>query len=431
MERMWKDKLETKGPTEQGIRIKKQEFKGLESFSILILCSLFLTLLISCQNTSNSNKKVAEDTKYTCSMHPQIIEDHPGTCPICGMNLVPLQHKAIHLEVDAALTDLIQPTNRVVISNIKTIHPEQLVRSDTISMDGKISYDTQRINTQSTQFGGRIEKLFVKYNFQKVTKGQKLMEIYSPDLAAAQQELLYVKNQQDEHLLQLAKSRLRLLGMTDSGINQILRTGIVNYKIPVYSKYSGYVIDTEMEKATPKMGASNQNAISFLEGDYIKTGDVLFKIFDNQKVWALAYADNEQLKQLRENQAIKIIHQKDTVSSKISLIQPYFTQEQPYGLIRIVLNNAQQQFKVGDLIKAQASLKPQSSLWIPAEASYQMGNKTIVFMKKNEVLTAKEIIAGMKSGDFIQVISGLQPTDEIAANAAYLMDSESFIQTQQ
>ncbi|MBD3748858.1 MAG: efflux RND transporter periplasmic adaptor subunit [Sphingobacteriales bacterium] len=412
MEKMWKDNL---------------------PFAFCFL--LFASLMTACHSNADKKSTQQEHIQYTCSMHPQVIEDHPGTCPICGMNLVPLQHKSIHLQVDAALTDLIQPTNKTVISNINTIHPQELSIMDTILMDGKISYDTERINTQSAQFSGRIERLFVKYNFQKVTKGQKLMEIYSPDLAAAQQELLYVKTQQDDHLLQLAKTRLRLLGMTDSGINQILKSGTVNYKIPVYSNYSGYVIDPEIEKSISNRGLdgteSKQKAISFLEGDYIKTGDVLFKVFNHQKVWVLAYADNSQLKQLRENQAIQIIHRKDTVSSKISLIQPYFSPQQPYGLVRITLDNAQQKFKVGDLIKAKAITKPQSGLWIPAEASYQMGNKTIVFLKKNQVLMAMEIIIGAKSGDFIQVKSGLKSNDEIAATAAYLMDSESFIQTQQ
>lgn len=412
MEKMWKDKLQ---------------------FAFCLL--LFASLMTACHSNVDKKSTQKESIQYTCSMHPQIIEDHPGTCPICGMNLVPLTHQKVHLQVDTALADLIQPTNKVVISNIKTIHPQELTRIDTILMNGKISYDTERISTQSAQFGGRIEKLFVKYNFQKVAKGQKLMEIYSPDLAAAQQELLYVKTQQDQHLLQLAETRLRLLGMTDSGINQILKTGEVNYKIPIYSNYSGYVIDPEMEKSVSNMSTggtvNNQKAIAFLEGDYIKTGDVLFKIFNNQKVWALAYADNDQLKRLKENQAIQIMNGKDTVSSKISLIQPYFTPEQPYGLVRITIDNPHQKFKVGDLIKAKVISKPQSGLWIPAEASYQMGNRTIVFIKKNQVLMAKEITIGAKSDDFIQVKSGLKTTDEIAAHATYLMDSESFIQTQQ
>lgn len=441
MEKMSKDKLKLHSLKLKDLilsqQIEKKTKKAMfrKGIKFFIFYTLLFGVLAACQQNKADKKEVKEKKQqYTCSMHPQIIEDHPGSCPICGMDLVPLQHKNIDLQVDAGLAELIQPTNKVVISNINTIHPQEFTSSDTVLMNGKIGYDTERIFTQSAQYGGRIEKLYVRYNFQKIRKGQKLMEIYSPDLAAAQQQLLYVKSQQDDHLLQLAKSRLRLLGVSDIEINRTLNTGSVNYKIPVYSKYSGYVIDPEMEKSISDRNASgmdaNPRAISLLEGDYIKTGDALYKIFNNQKLWAIVYADADQIKHLKVNQAVEIMGEKDTTVSKIDLLQPYFNQQQPYGLVRIVIDNTSNQYKIGELIKARVISKPLNGLWIPEEASYQLGDRTIVFIKKNQVLMAKEIIVGIKSGDFIQVKNGLEASDNIAANAAFLMDSESFIQTQ-
>lgn len=434
MERMWRSRLENLALS---VQIEMLRVKSLRKITFLILayCFTLSTLLLGCQsNTDKKTEKTEQKgiVQYTCSMHPQIIKDAPGTCPICGMNLVKLNHQDVHLAVDADLKDLIKPTNESIVSNIKTIHPQELSLSDTILLNGKVSYDTRQIKTITARFGGRIERMFVKYNFQKVAKGQKIMELYSPDLAAAQQELLYLKAQDDPSLLTRAKEKLRLLGIDNQQINQIIKSEKVNYHLPIYSNYSGYVVDPVMDKRlnekTDNMVSPDQSSITFLEGQYIKTGDMLFKVFNQQQVWGIFYADAHQQQLLKNNQSIRIINKKDTLQTKISLVQPYYDGGQPYTLVRVTINNSQQQFHIGELLKAQYISPAIEGLWIPANSVYKLGNRTIVFIKEQNILTAKAVQTGVTSGKQIQIINGLQKENEIAESAAYLIDTESFIQ---
>nr|MBC7614254.1 efflux RND transporter periplasmic adaptor subunit [Pseudopedobacter sp.] len=434
MERMWRNRVESLALSVQSEKLRVKSLKK-TTFLLIACCFILSTLLLGCQ--SNTDKKTGKTkqkgvVKYTCSMHPQVIKDGPGTCPICWMDLVRLNHQDVHLAVDADLKDLIKPTNESIVSNIKTIHPQELSLSDTILLNGKVSYDTRQIKTITARFGGRIERMFVKYNFQKVVKGQKIMEVYSPDLAAAQQELLYLKAQDDPSLLTRAKEKIRLLGIDNQQINQIIKSGKVNYHLPIYSNYSGYVVDPVMDKRlnekTDNTFNDAQNAIAFLQGQYIKTGDMLFKVFNQQQVWGIFYVDAHQQQHLKSNQSIGIIYKRDTLQTKISLVQPYYDGGQPYTLVRVTLNNDQEQFHIGEFLKAQYISPAIQGLWVPTNSVYKLGNRSIIFIKEQNILTAKVVQTGATVGKQIQIINGLQKGDEIAESAAYLIDTESFIQ---
>lgn len=468
MERMWRDSFEVERFKEQGIRIKEQRLKSTSQFSIFILyslfftllmryqniirgirikkqgwkyshcytvfilCSFFFTLLTACQNKSISNNNHVPETKYTCAMHPQIMEDKPGSCPICNMDLVPVHPHAVKMEVDAALSDLIEPTNEVVTGNVKTISVRQSTLKDTIHANGMVNYNSNNLKIISSRVSGRIEKLFVKFNFEKVYKGQKIMEIYSPDLAAAQQELLYLKSNNDVALLEQAKTKLSLLGVSNQQLNQILLSGKVNYSIPVYSDYSGYLLDAS--SATPNQNPENptalntvNNAIAIVEGQYVKTGEMLFKLFNDSEVWAEFHIDAYQMPLIHKGDAVKILKGNDEQNAKVSLIQPYFSNGQNYGVLRIYLNNAKKSFKIGELLKLEIPLPEENGLWVPAAAVYQLGNKDIVFLKRNNVLKPKEVMVAQKSTANYLIKSGLKAGDEIAENAGYLIDTQSFI----
>ncbi|HEY1006027.1 MAG TPA: efflux RND transporter periplasmic adaptor subunit, partial [Sphingobacteriaceae bacterium] len=204
---------------------------------ILILFSM--SVLAGC--TSGEKQAGQAATRYTCPMHPQIVTEEPGTCPICKMDLVPVDGTNGH-DADDSLAHLVKPTNQVVVSGIRTVKPSRGNRYGKESLRGVIAYDPENINSISSRVNGRIERLFVHYNFQRIAKGQKLMEIYSPDLAAAQTELLFLKSNGEMQLLESARQKLRLLGMTNEQIGRILRTGQVDYRVTVYSPYSGYLM---------------------------------------------------------------------------------------------------------------------------------------------------------------------------------------------
>ena len=148
-------------------------------------------------------------------MHPEIIRDHPGNCPICGMELVKKVDNAVAIS-DIQLDDLLQPTDRFVVSSI----PVTILKTsdETIQIDalGTVAYDTRLVNTISARVSGRIEKLYVKYRYQHIMKGQKIMDIYSPELLTAEQELIFLLKNDPSNisLINAAKQKLLLLGVS-------------------------------------------------------------------------------------------------------------------------------------------------------------------------------------------------------------------------
>lgn len=425
MKEMWRYKVE-------GVKLKVKSLITIDSLRFITVLSFLLILgLNACQQKSKKDVQKTEVEKtYTCSMHPQIIENHPGTCPICKMDLVLRQQDEIKMEVDASLSNLIMPTNETIISNIKTFKVIEQNFGDSLLLNGKVTYNTNNMRILSTRVGGRVEKLYVKYNFQKVNRGQKIMEIYSPELAAAQQELLYLIAKGDIDLLANAKTKLRLLGVEETQINQIIKSKKVNYHIPVFSNTSGYIMDaaiSNMNIDDSKSISSENTAISLKEGAYVKTGDVLFKIFNDTQLWGEFYVNPNEAVSIKRNQLINITSNNKKINAKIDLIQPYYNEGQNYSVLRVYLNNVDQAFKIGEILTGKISFPSQKGLWIPSSSVYKLGNRSIVFIKQKNVLKAKEVEISANSSSKYLITKGLKVEDEIADNASYLIDTESFI----
>lgn len=368
------------------------------------------------------NKTAATDITYTCPMHPDVIKNEPSTCPICGMDLVRV-HK--HQTGSKEKLDLTDTLNNGIAAKVKTIHPKESAFRDTILLKGVISINTNNTKTLSSYTNGRIEKLYVKYNFQKISKGQKIMDIYSPDLVAAQQELLYLKKAGDFTLMNQAKRKLNLLGMSNQEIDRVLRTEKANYGIGVFSPFNGYIIESGVNTTESNTNTSN-TPLNLRQGMYVNTGDILFKVFDDSTVWAEIYATATEAKRLKQNNDIEINMNSKSILSKISTIQPFYKEGQSFSNIRVQLNNANKDFKVGELLTAKVISAKNTGLWIPKSTVYQSGNRSIVFVKSSDYLYPKQISA-TTSGDKILVLKGLNKNDEIAENAAHLVDPEAFI----
>src|SRR5690606_28571013 len=140
--------------------------------------------------------------------------------------------------------DRLAPVNERVIATLPTISAEEGTRIFSEVVAGAVTYDTRKQASLASRVAGRIERLNISYNYQPVKKGQLIMEVYAPDLVAAQRELLLVaQGKADPEMLQRASQKLRLLGMQESQIDQVLRSGKIAYRVPVYSSRSGYILE--------------------------------------------------------------------------------------------------------------------------------------------------------------------------------------------
>ncbi|WP_162426766.1 efflux RND transporter periplasmic adaptor subunit [Pontibacter pudoricolor] len=420
---------------------------------------LLLVLAIVVAACSGENHNHAEGTEYTCPMHPQIVQNEPGTCPVCGMDLVP---KAVHgdgVEITEDLAFLLKPTNTTVVAGITTIKPEQKTAEATVKMDGVITYDPRRVYSVPAKVGGRIEKLFVKYNFQPIRKGQKLMEIYSPDLITAQKELLYLVQSapEDKQMIQAAKQKLQYLGATNEQINRLIKNGEESYTFAVYSPYEGYVIDlnasapnatiapaqaasagTGMDvmgggsspAATPTPTSPAGQTIQLREGMYVTVGQPLVRVVNAEQLWAEFNVPAGDKSSLAKGAPIVISFPQmpgEKLEAKVDFVQPFFNEGENFAKVRVYLPGSHKLAMVGQLVTGEASYKTDAALWVPGEAVLNIGTKHVAFRKVNGVFEPVAVTIGSDSGKEVQIVSGLKETDVIAANAQFLVDSESFI----
>ncbi|MBJ6118270.1 efflux RND transporter periplasmic adaptor subunit [Pontibacter sp. BT310] len=422
-----------------------------------ILLLVLAIVVAACSGEDHNHAEGA--TEYTCPMHPQIVQNKPGTCPICGMDLVPKTAHGDGVEITEELAFLLKPTNTTVIANIATIKPEQKTAEATVKMDGVITYDPRRVYSVPAKVGGRIEKLFVKYNFQPIRKGQKLMEIYSPDLITAQKELLYLVQSapEDKQLIQAARQKLQYLGATNEQINRLIRNGEESYTFAVYSPYNGYVIDLNASApnanaapapaagtgggmdamgggtssaATPTTTTPAGQTIQLREGMYVTAGQPLVRVVNAEQLWAEFNVPAGDNNPLTKGAPVVISFPQlpgEKLEAKVDFVQPFFSEGENFAKVRVYLPGSNKLAMVGQLVTGEASYKTDSALWVPREAVLNIGTKHVAFRKSDGGFEPVAVTIGTNAGKEVQIISGLKETDVIATNAQFLVDSESFI----
>lgn len=374
--------------------------------------------------------------EYTCPMHPQVQSDTAGNCPICGMQLEKTKLEAEPKAV--SLNTLLKPSNQQVIANIPMVH--MMDRKENIEMEsyGFVNYDTRQTGIITSNFSGRIEKLYVKYRFQQIRKGQRVMDIYSPDLLTAQENLLFLlKNDPDNALLiNAAKEKLYLLGMNHQQVNSVIHSGKPNYSVAVYSNYSGHVhesngsVMTGKPQTTTNPVANTTEELTVKEGMYVQKGQNIFAVFNPDKAWVLLNIFTGQAAMVKQGDKVRITPEtspEKDFRAAISYIEPFYREGNKTLTARVYFDNSIAKIPVGSQVKATIFAGDRSADWLPEEAVLSLGLDKIVFVRKEESFVARKIETGITNKHLVQVLKGLDKHEAVAANAQYLVDSESFI----
>ena len=414
--------------------------KNIPILLIAILGSI--TLLTDCKNKKATVvENVQKKELWTCSMHPEIIRDKPGTCPICGMDLVRKVENSTAVN-DIQLNDLLQPSDRFVVSSIPVTTVKTITEPIEVDALGTIAYDTRLVNTISARFSGRIEKLYVKYRYQHVMKGQRIMDIYSPELLTTEQELLFLlKN--DSHNLSLinaGKQKLLLLGMSEGQMQQIIQSGKPSLTMAVYSNYSGHI--HEAGNTMPGAGNNEQKMdlsgvteeLPVKEGMYLEKGQVIFQVFNVDRSWVLLNIFPEYQGLVKVGDAVRVIPETvpgNNFRAKIDFIEPFYRTENKTITARVYFNNSRLEIPIGSQVRATIFSKTKEADWLPKDAVLSLGVDKVVFIKIDGGFKVHKVETGLGDENKIQVLSGLAATDSVAANAQFLTDSESFIKANQ
>ncbi|MDX1912499.1 MAG: efflux RND transporter periplasmic adaptor subunit [Saprospiraceae bacterium] len=403
------------------------------------------------EKTAHESHNAEEKAVYTCPMHPEILRAAPGSCPICGMDLVKKEsdHTARAAGLDSS-DIILKPTYEYVLSATATIRPEHKSFSISIEAPGYLTYDARKVNAVSARYGGRIERLYVRYPFQPVQKGQRLLDIYSPEIATAQQELIFLKENDlnNATLLENARRRLSLLGLTVGQISDVETSRKPLLSLPVFSPYAGLLVEnpgggpartmpgggmndakSAQNPAPPPSSTATSAELSLKEGMYVQPGQRLFGLQSLATVWAILEFYPSAVQSLNVGQAVELHIESfaEPFRGKIDYIEPMYGSGSKNLRVRVYLPNPGERFKPGTLLTATVQAGSRSALWIPASAAIDLGRSKIVFVKTAGGFRSRKIGTGHRSGKMLEVTTGLSPDDEIAQNAQLLMDSESFV----
>jgi len=371
------------------------------------------------QDEHDHSDEIASNQMWTCSMHPQIMQPEPGDCPICGMDLIPAETGADGLMADQfKMTD-----NAMALANIQTsIVGQGEIGNNILKLSGKIKANEESNAVQVTYFGGRIEQLYVNSTGERVGAGQRLATIYSPELVAAQQELLTassLKESQPE-LYKAVRNKLKLWKLSEKQINAIESAGKVQEYFPVFATVSGTVTQKMVE-----------------EGDYVKQGQPLYKIANLNTVWAEFDAYENQIASLKVGQTIKVTtnaYRNEVFDAKVSFIDPLLNSATRTIVVRAVLNNKDDLFKPGMFVEGKIEGTQENTtnkITVPATAVMWTGERSVVYVKTNPneaVFEMREVLLGNANGDTYTILEGLENGDEVVTNGTFTVDAAAQLQ---
>lgn len=413
---------------------------------------LFLLLVFSsCKNQNDKQEYENHDQEkgyYICSMRCEGKKSylHPGNCPICKMKLE-------FIEED--LVQTVSP-NKQVLSRQATIKLQTANEAQSIKVQGFIDYDRNRNQNMSIRFSGRIEKIFVKYNLQFVNKGEKILELYSPELNTIQEQHLFLlKTETGKTLIEQSREKMKLLGITEQQISILENKGTFTQFISVYSPTSGYIlfnsetqpnIDSEstqqssMNNMNPDISVTQTSDLAGLqirEGMYVNKGETLFSINDLQTVWAIISIPSQYHSFVESNKQINILSEifpNKILSGKILLTEKTFEEKQQRFIrVRVELPNPKTSLKISSFVTAEFPLASKIGFQIPVSAVYHTGMNTFVWVRigitksGTGIFEVRKVTTGVASNGIITIVNGLASDEEIALHAGALVDSETFL----
>jgi Cu(I)/Ag(I) efflux system membrane fusion protein len=369
----------------------------------------------STSKTVHNHAEISETNQmWTCSMHPQIMQPEAGDCPICDMDLIPAETSA-----DGLLADQFKLTeNALALANIQTsIAGNRNQKDNFVKLSGKIVENEEANTVQVSYFSGRIEQLNVSFTGEEIRKGQLLATIYSPELYAAQQELITAVSLKESQpaLYKAVRNKLKIWKLSENQIQQIETSGKVKENFPVYATVSG----TVSEKLVTQ-GAS------------IKQGQPLLKIANLTTVWANFNVYENQISQFKKGQEISIttnVYANKEFKAKVDFIDPVLNTKTRTVIIRAVLNNKDAIFKPGMFVEGKIkgiTLNKEQVLTIPSSAILWTGKRSVVYLKTNPnapVFEMRKITLGTMVGDYYEVLEGLNNGDEIVTNGTFTVDA--------
>ncbi|MCM4161019.1 efflux RND transporter periplasmic adaptor subunit [Antarcticibacterium flavum] len=398
--------------------MKTETKKYLKWVGILVL-GIFLGWVIfggySDDHAEHSDVAAGQEQVWTCSMHPQIRQEEPGDCPICGMDLIPLEAD----EMGDATTGYSMSENAMRLANVETMIVGSRSANREIRLNGKVQIDERNSYSQSTHIPGRIERLNINFTGERVQRGQTLATVYSPEMVTAQEELLQaarIRESQPE-LFQAAREKLRNWRIGDAQIDRILSNNTPIQRFPITADVAGVVTEKMVNL-----------------GDYVERGMPLYQIADLSRVWVLFDLYESDLAAVREGDEIEFRINSlpgETFEGSISFIDPLLGGQTRVATARVEVENKAGRLKpemfATGIVEAGGTVESPQQLTIPNSAVLWTGKRSVVYVKEQAngraVFNMREVTLGNSLGNSYVVLDGLEEGEEIVTNGTFTIDA--------
>jgi len=470
----------------KSLKVKKVLSRTTLKIILVVLVAFVLGYLIrgwrvsSQPNTEHIHAAQDKEQIWTCSMHPQIRQRRPGKCPICFMDLVPVDSSG-----EAGLREISFSKDALKLMEIQTSPVERKFVEAQIRMVGKVDYDETRLKHITAWVPGRIDRLYVDFTGTQVIKGDHMVYLYSPELISAQAEFLQaaksVQNMKPDSselikrsiraMLEAASEKLRLLGLTEKQIETIEKTGQPTDYITIYAPIGGIVINKHVT-----------------EGTYVQTGTKVYTIADLSQLWVQLDAYESDMMWIRYGQEVEFTTEAypgEVFKGQISFISPTVNPRTRTIKVRLNVSNPEEKLKPDMFVRAivrskiasggkvmdadmagkwicpmhpsvvkettgkcdicqmdlvtteslgflKAELPDQAPLVIPATAALITGKRAVVYVRKpnaeKPTFEGREVVLGPRAGDYYLVKTGLTEGEVVVSKGNFKIDSALQIQ---
>jgi len=349
---------------------------------------------------------------WTCSMHPSVREDGPGSCPICGMALIPASSEEREDDYSMVMTEA-----SMQLANIQATPVIRGVPKREIRLPGRVTVDERRISYVTAHFEGRIQNVEIDYTGAPIREGEVMATIYSPELVSAQRELLQAVQVKDRNpgLYESAVRKFRLWEFTDEQIQGIIERGEVMRNMEILSPVDGYVME--------------RNVVG---EQHVMEGTVIYEVANLDQLWVTLEAYEEDLNWLSEGSSIEFTTRSNsgrTYQASVDYIDPTFNPQSRTIRVRANIENADHTLRPDMLVSGIITAEmDEEKLMVPVSSVLWTGTRSLVYVKDTLAdvprFEVKEVDLGVRAGDYYVIESGLEEGQEVVFHGAFRIDSE-------